>query len=86
MTYTGRIQHGVVVLEGNPQLTDGTLVRVEVESDTLPEGAVGSARAILRHAGAWSKIQPEVDQALEDLRQMKQDELRAQPDGSDSTL
>lgn len=31
MTYRGRIRNGVVVLEGEPALPEGAVVRVEVE-------------------------------------------------------
>ena len=33
MTYQGKVKNGVVVLEGNPSLADGTVVRVEPVED-----------------------------------------------------
>jgi hypothetical protein len=85
MTYTGRVRQGVVVLEGNPPLEDGTFVRVEVEAPPQ-EPPVGSAAAVLRHAGAWASECEEVDRLLEELRQSKQDELRAQQSRPDPSL
>ena len=42
MTYKGRVQHGVVILEGTQWPPEGAIVRVEEES-TAPNAAVGEA-------------------------------------------
>ena len=47
MTYRGQVKNGVVVLEGNPPLAEGTWVRVEVVEETETLG-----QKLLKHAGA----------------------------------
>ena len=51
MTYRGRVQNGVVILEGGPPLEDGTLVRVE----PLPSGAPTSRphKPASSYSGTW---------------------------------
>lgn len=77
MTYRGRINNGVVVFDDAPPLDEGTVV------DVQPVGAGprrGSAEAILRHAGIWRSEAAEVDHLLDELRRMKQEELRLRGD------
>ena len=38
MTYRGQVKNGMVILEGAPMLPDGTVVRVEPESQTPRDG------------------------------------------------
>ena len=38
MTYRGQVKNGMVILEGAPMLADGTVVRVEAESQTSRDG------------------------------------------------
>lgn len=46
MTYRGQVKNGVVVLEGNPPLAEGTQVRVEAVDATESLG-----QKLLKHAG-----------------------------------
>ncbi|HEY8665526.1 MAG TPA: hypothetical protein VIL86_02620 [Tepidisphaeraceae bacterium] len=75
MTYRGQVKHGVVVLDGDPPLEEGTIVSVEPME---PGSQRGTAAAILKHAGIWESCKDEVEEQLAILRQMKQDELKAQ--------
>ena len=74
MTYRGRIQNGVVVLEGSPSLDEGTLVDVV---PLAPPGKPkrGSAEAIMQHAGIWADVADEVDRQLAELKEMKRAEI-----------
>jgi hypothetical protein len=45
MTYKGRVQHGVVVLDGSLRPPEGAIVRVEEESITTPAGQALDALA-----------------------------------------
>jgi len=77
MTYRGRVQKGVVVLEGSPSIEDGTVVDVvPVQSKNSPPP--GSAEAIMRHAGIWEDVAGEVDGQLAELKKMKRAEVQAQ--------
>ena len=78
MTYRGHIKHGVVVLDGHPPLEEGTLVRVEAIEQPSRRYPRGSADAVLEHAGAWKGQDEEIDRLLAELRQSKQEELKAQ--------
>lgn len=49
MTYTGKVQNGVVVLDQGADLAEGTIVRVEVASGASVRK--GSPAAILQLAG-----------------------------------
>lgn len=84
MKYRGRVQEGLVVLDQSSSLRDGTIVEVK-PIVTLPEASEpadqphrGSAVAVLRYAGIWSAESEEVDRALAELRESKQEELSAQ--------
>jgi hypothetical protein len=80
MTYRGQMKNGVVVLDGNPQLTDGTEVRVET-LDAAPKPRIGSAEAIMQavESGAvWQGDPAEVDRFLADRKKEKQAEVQAQ--------
>ncbi len=78
MTYMGHVKHGVVILDGNPPLDEGTLVRVEPVAESASRYARGSAQAILRHTARWHGPDEEIDRLLADLRQMKQQEVEAE--------
>lgn len=75
MVYRGRVEKGVVVLEGEPALPEGTRVRVETEGAAAP---VGSIEAILDSGAHWHGTAEEMDRLLDDVREMKQAELRGQ--------
>ena len=72
MVYQGRIRNGVVVMEGQPGLLEGTLVNVEPVESGAPQG---SPRAVLRFAGIWADAGDEVDRQLQELARLKQAEL-----------
>jgi hypothetical protein len=76
MTYRGRIQNGVVVLEGSPALEEGTVVRVEAEESPAKSPPPGSPQAILNNPARWHGDPEEMDRLLAELRESKQDELR----------
>jgi hypothetical protein len=78
MTYRGQVKNGVVVLEGNAALEEGTIVRVEPVRAADDNSRPGSAAAIMRHAGIWEGCREEVDRALAELKEMKRAEVRAQ--------
>jgi hypothetical protein len=78
MVYRGRIEKGVVVLEGDAALPEGTRVRVEAEEQALAEPARGSAAALLSFRGSWHGEPEEVDRLLEELREMKRAEVERQ--------
>jgi hypothetical protein len=84
MKYRGHIQGGLVVLDRSPSLRDGTVVDVEPvstasqTSDEAAQPVLGSARAILRHAGIWSDESEEVNRLLAELRAGKEAELHEQ--------
>jgi hypothetical protein len=50
MTYRGQVKNGVVVLEGNPPLAEGTHVRVEAV-EAVAEATETLGQKLLRHAG-----------------------------------
>jgi hypothetical protein len=60
MTYRGKIQGGVVVLEGGARLPQGTEVRVEPEPTPAetPSPAQGSVWNRLEKIAAWAEGQP----------------------------
>jgi hypothetical protein len=77
MTYRGRVQNGVVGLEGSPALKEGTVVDVQpLATNERPKR--GSAEAIMRHAGIWADAADEVDQLLKELKDMKRAEVEAE--------
>lgn len=49
MTYRGQIKNGVVVLEGNPPLAEGTEVRVEPVESGAQEPSLG--QKLMKFAG-----------------------------------
>jgi hypothetical protein len=78
MTYRGRVQNGVVVLDGAPPLVEGTVVNVEPLPEQNADPRPGTAAAILRHAGTWQGDPGEIDRLLAELREMKWAEVEAQ--------
>jgi hypothetical protein len=80
MVYHGRVENGVVILEGAPTLPEGTRVRIEPEAAEIPAVAFprGSAQALLQVAGTWNGEPEEVDRLLQQLREMKQAEVERQ--------
>jgi hypothetical protein len=81
MTYLGEVHNGVVVLKDAPVLEEGTKVKVEVETPLTPKLRVGSPEAVLagiEKAGGWVGPEGELDRLLEELREMKQQEVRLQ--------
>ena len=90
MTYLGRVKDGVLVLEGSPALTDGTLVRtepVESGSGTAPaECRPGSVDAVLSAAGHWHGDAEEMDRLLAELSESKWAKVKAQQAGGDEPL
>lgn len=70
MTYHGRVQSGVVVIDG-PAPAEGTVVRVEPLVAQVDPTAPGSAAAVLNVAGTWAGDPDEVDRLLKGLRDMK---------------
>jgi hypothetical protein len=74
MTYTGEIHKGVVVLDGSPQLEEGTKVRVEITSNRHK----ANAEAVLNNTARWHGPDGEIDCLVSELREMKQEELRLQ--------
>lgn len=78
MTYRGRFQNGVVVLDQTPAFEEGTVVEVHVVSAPAGSKARPSGKeALLRAAGMWEDQAEEIDKLLNELREMKQAELRA---------
>ena len=77
MTFRGRVQNGVVVLDSAVPLAEGTVVEVKVVRDPS-EPKQGSAEAIMRHAGTWAGEEEEVDRLLAELKEMKLVEMQAQ--------
>lgn len=63
MTYSGHVQDGVIVLDGQPALPDGALVRVEVvgpfveTTDSEPGRTLGEV--LLRFAGLAEGLPPD---------------------------
>ncbi len=63
MTYSGHVQNGVIVLDGQPALPDGALVRVELvgpfveATDAKQERTVGEV--LLRFAGLAEGLPPD---------------------------
>jgi len=76
MTLRGEVRGGVIVLEGGSTLEEGTIVQVEPIEESAPKLRRGSAAAILQAAGGWAESREEMDEALEYLRQLKQEEVR----------
>ncbi len=77
MVYRGRVEKGVVVLEGEPALPAGTVVRVEAEG-AAASAPRGSWEAIKALAGTWAGDPAEIDRSLAELREMKAAEVRRQ--------
>ena len=81
MTYRGRVQNGVVVLEGNPPLEDGTLVRVEA----LPKGGprLGQGKPASRYSGTWQGEPGELEPLLAEVQSMRDADLRLSKDATE---
>ena len=77
MVYRGKIMNGVVVLSGNPPLSEGTEVEVSPVTEQM-QPRRGSAEAIMRHAGTWQGEAGEMDRLLAELKEMKRAEVEAQ--------
>ena len=80
MTYRGKVKNGVVVLEGNAALEEGTIVRVEPEELPKPPKR-GRAEAIMqaiRSGAHWEGDPAEVDRFLAERKQEKRAEVQAQ--------
>jgi hypothetical protein len=73
--YTGEFKNGVVVLDCNPKIEEGQIVRVQVE-EPARNPPRGSAEAILRHAGKWVGEEGEFERLLEEMKAEKQEQLR----------
>lgn len=61
MEYIGRVQNGVIVLEGEPPLEDGTIVRVEpVERPRQASAAGKLSEMLLGFAGQAKDLPPDI--------------------------
>ena len=70
MTYSGRVQGGVVVFEGKEKPADGAQVRVEVVADLgMTSDEVGKDLANL--AGAAQGLPPDLALRYDDYRRSK---------------
>ena len=85
MTYRGRFQNGVVVLEGSPSLEEGTVVTVEPIATTPQSPQRGSARAVMQNAGAWAGDPHEIDRLLDEIRRSKRVEVEGQQMHADAS-
>ena len=81
MTYRGRVQNGVVVLEGNPPLEEGTLVRVEPFPNTAPPSA--SRRTASGYSGTWHGEPGELERLLAEVQAMRDADLRLSEDATE---
>jgi len=81
MTYRGRVQNGVVVLEGNPRLEEGTLVRVEA----LPSRAANTAPPTTAptYSGSWRGEPGELERLLAEVQAMRDADLRLSGDATE---
>lgn len=78
MMYRGQMKNGVVEFQEPVPLEEGTVVDVQPVAAPADQPRRGSAEAVLRHAGIWKSEVGEVDRLLQELREMKQAELRDQ--------
>jgi len=83
MTYRGRVKNGVIVVEDAPQLPEGTSVRVEVDE---PDRARGTAAALLGADVRWEGDPEEVDRLLDEVQQMRMEDLRLELDRPEDSL
>jgi hypothetical protein len=84
MTYRGQVKNGVVVFKGKLSLKEGTVVRIEpIKTIAKPKRSPrqaprGSPERILSSKAHWHGDPAEMDRLLEELREMKWAEVRAQ--------
>ena len=81
MTYRGRVQNGVVVLEGNPRLEEGTLVSVQA----LPAGKVDkhSNERGSGYSGTWHGEPGELEKLLAEVLAMRDADLSLSGDAKE---
>ena len=81
MTYRGRVQNGVVVLEGNPRLEEGTLVSVQA----LPAGKADkqSSERASGYSGTWHGEPGELERLLAEVQSMRDADLRLSEDATE---
>ena len=58
MTYKGRVENGVVVLDGSARLAEGTVVRVEPVQDT--QSLASLREGLLKLAGTVEGMPPDM--------------------------
>ena len=63
MTYRGQVRNGVVVLEGNPPLAEGTAVRVEALEDSAQNPNVWDE--LLKLAGTAEGLPPDASRNVD---------------------
>ena len=78
MTYSGRVKNGVIVLEGQASLPEGTAVAVEPLKEDQARPKPGTPQAILSNPAQWRGDPQEADHLLEELRKQKQAEVQAE--------
>ena len=78
MTYRGQIKNGVVVLEGNPALKEGTVVNVEPVGAPVARSNGAEIVKAIEEGAHWAGDPSEVDQFLAELKREKQAEVEAQ--------
>jgi hypothetical protein len=79
MTLRGHIQNGMVVLDHQPNLPDGTEVSVEVhDQPTAGQHRRGSAEALLqnRQSYQWSGPPGELERLTAEVQEMREEDLR----------
>jgi len=73
MTYRGRVQNGVVVLDVQNALEEGTLVRVQPEEQVQLDR--GSSRSLLDWRTRWAGPIHELDALLAEVQAMRDSDL-----------
>jgi hypothetical protein len=69
MTYRGQVKNGVVVLDANASLPEGTQVQVLPVEPTLAHGkSKGSLLEFLRRRGPGTRTREDIDQQIREER------------------
>ena len=81
MAYRGTVKNGVIVVDDAACLPEGALVRIEVdETDHVP----GTAASLLGSDIRWEGDPAELDRLLDEVQQMRTEDLRHETDPSES--
>lgn len=77
MTYRGKVQNGVIVLDDSPTLPEGASVQVELAEDSSkpPPGSKQAVLSFLDRSTGWEGPPGELERLLAEVQEMREEDL-----------